>query len=50
MPFRGLASLGAGGTPRERGQQQQADQSAGKTDLLVRFFQSQFFDEWIAIT
>lgn len=23
---------------------------AGKTDLLLRFFDSQFFDEWIALT
>ena len=22
----------------------------GKTDLLLRFFDSQFFDEWIALT
>ena len=24
--------------------------ATGKTDLLLRFFDSQFFDEWIAIT
>ena len=24
--------------------------AAGKTDLLLRFFDSQFFDEWIALT
>ncbi len=23
---------------------------SGKTDLLLRFFASQFFDEWIALT
>ena len=23
---------------------------SGKTDLLLRFFDSQFFDEWIALT
>ena len=26
------------------------DEQAGKTDLLIRFFQSQWFDEWIALT
>ena len=24
--------------------------ASGKTDLLLRFFDSQFFDEWIALT
>ena len=27
-----------------------APASSGKTDLLLRFFDSQFFDEWIALT
>lgn len=25
------------------------DGSGGRTDLLLRFFESQFFDEWIAL-
>ena len=27
-----------------------APPATGKTDLLLRFFDSQFFDEWIAVT
>lgn len=26
------------------------EEQAGKADLLIRFFQSQWFDEWIALT
>lgn len=44
MPFRPLDFLS--GAPKQRDN----SSNAGKTDLLLRFFDSQFFDEWIAIT
>lgn len=44
-----------GGEPREQGHLvapagPAAEPPSGKTDLLLRFFDSQFFDEWIALT
>jgi len=35
-------------TPKAESSGQSSD--IGKTDLLLRFFDSQFFDEWIALT
>ena len=55
-PRAGLASLGralhpgSSNTGSEKPEAPGLPPPNGKTDLLLRFFDSQFFDEWIAIT
>lgn len=39
-----------GPAPSSEGERPELPNPTGKTDLLLRFFDSQFFDEWIAIT
>ena len=46
MPLLGRRS----DNPRQAGISQAGVLPAGKTDLLLRFFDSTFFDEWIALT
>lgn len=42
------SSSSAVGAPLEA--QRSKEQAAGKQDLLMRFFESDFFDAWIAVT
>ena len=45
-----MAAHGAGGLVKTlKARIGGAEAPSGKTDLLLRFFESQFFDEWIAL-
>ena len=55
-PERALAGAAAGGSDKRVQDAALAAAAAeqlvkgGKTDLLLRFFDSEFFDEWIAVS